>query len=624
MPPIKDPIVGQLNPSQLLYTYGIGALVDLPHISAIVTGLEDWPTDPSVAKEIVEPRLLLAVRAELGGQVKQMLFPPIVEEAKAFLNPFDEEARVGVPVATFPRWLVCPTCRLLAPIKSGLFELKTSPYHPDRTHYEHINCNKSAKSPTVVPARFVVACERGHLDDFPWHAFVHQGSTPCPGPLRLSEYGPSGEARDLEVRCGACNASRRLAEAFGRENRDKMPLCRGRRPHLRDYDPDGCAPDMHLRPLALGASNIWFSATLSSISVPEGTSKIELLVEENWATLQHADTFDNLQLLHRIGQLGAFTTFALNEIWTAIQRRRAADQAHAANPSDIDLRPPEWLAFSQPDPALKSADFQLRVVEPPPKFARTIAQVVLAERLRAVEALIGFTRVDSPAELEDPNVENQRIIAPLARKSATWVPAVEVRGEGIFIRFDETRLQPWLKQLKVIERDTALQTSHRSWRQARYLEPPDAAYPGIRYALLHSFAHALMRQVALECGYTAASLRERIYSREPNEPHGPMAGILIYTAAPDSEGTLGGLVSLGEPHTLERHIEAALEAAQLCASDPTCAEHHPSPTGIAVHGAACHACLFASETSCERGNRYLDRSLLVSTVDRDDLAFFSE
>jgi hypothetical protein len=621
MPPIKDPIVGQLNPSQLLYTYGIGALVDLPQISAIVTGLEDWPTDPSVSKEIIEPRLLLAVRAELGGQVKKMLFPPVVEDEKAFLNPFDEEGRVGVPVATFPRWLVCPACRLLAPIKSGLFELKTSPYHPDRTHYEHINCNKSAKSPTVVPARFVAACERGHLDDFPWHEFVHRGSVTCPGPLRLSEYGPSGEARDLEVRCDGCNASRRLTEAFGRENRDKMPLCRGRRPHLRDYDPEGCDPDMHLRPLALGASNIWFPATLSSIAVPEGVSKLELLVEENWATLQHADSFDNLELLHRIGQLGAFTTFALNDLWEAIQRKRAADQAQTADQAGIDLRAPEWLALSRPDPALKSSDFLLRVVEPPRKFADTIAQVVLVERLRAVETLIGFTRVDSPDELENPNVENQRIIVPLARKAATWVPAVEVRGEGLFMRFAEARLQPWLKQSKIIERDAALQLSHRGWRQARYLDP-EVAYPGIRYALLHSFAHALMRQLALECGYTAASLRERIYFRESNEPHGPMAGILIYTAAPDSDGTLGGLVNLGEPQTLERHIDAALEAAHLCASDPTCAEHHPSPTGIGVHGAACHACLFASETSCERGNRYLDRSLLVPTVERGDLAFF--
>ncbi len=133
-----------------------------------------------------------------------------------------------------------------------------------------------------------------------------------------------------------------------------------------------------------------------------------------------------------------------------------------------------------------------------------------------------------------------------------------------------------------------------------------------------------MRQLAIEAGYSAASIRERIYSRDPGDPGGPMAGILIYTAAPDSEGTLGGLVKLGQPEELERHIAAALEAVGLCASDPTCAEHPPSADGISLHAAACHACLFVPETSCERGNRYLDRSVLVPTFDRTDLAFFGE
>lgn len=144
----------------------------------------------------------------------------------------------------------------------------------------------------------------------------------------------------------------------------------------------------------------------------------------------------------------------------------------------------------------------------------------------------------------------------------------------------------------------------------------------MRYILLHTFAHALMRQFALECGYTAASLRERLYSRSPEDQNGPMAGVLIYTAAPDSEGTLGGLVSLGESETLGRHIAHALESARLCASDPLCAEHPPSQRGQTLHAAACHACLFASETSCERGNKYLDRSTLVKTVEHGDFAFF--
>src|SRR5207253_3192030 len=122
------------------------------------------------------------------------------------------------------------------------------------------------------------------------------------------------------------------------------------------------------------------------------------------------------------------------------------------------------------------------------------------------------------------------------------------------------------------EHDRLFNEAHRRWRQARRLDP-NQGYPGLRYVLLHSFAHALIRQLALECGYSMASIRERIYALESTDDDGPMAGVLLYTAAADSEGTLGGLVSLGRPDELGRHIDAALEAMGLCASDPHCAEH---------------------------------------------------
>ena len=141
---------------------------------------------------------------------------------------------------------------------------------------------------------------------------------------------------------------------------------------------------------------------------------------------------------------------------------------------------------------------------------------------------------------------------------------------------------------------------------------------------LHSFSHILMRALALESGYSLASLRERIYSRAPDEESGPMTGVLIYTAATDSEGTLGGLASMGAPSVLQRHIKKALYDAALCASDPLCAENMPGLDGRSIHAAACHNCLFAPETSCERGNKYLDRTVLVPTVEKSDLAFFDE
>ncbi|MGB3219819.1 MAG: DUF1998 domain-containing protein, partial [Anaerolineae bacterium] len=315
--------------------------------------------------------------------------------------------------------------------------------------------------------------------------------------------------------------------------------------------------------------------------------------------------------------------FSDADIWAAIEARRQREAGEQPSPATpLDLKTPEWQVFTQINPQLNSADFRLQPVAPPARDAGLIQQVVLVERLREVRAMIGFTRLDSVGELTDPDLAVQIDPAPLSRTSPTWVPADEVRGEGIFIRFAQTQIAQWLTRAPVQARSNDFFDAHRKWRAARLIEPLEAGYPGMPYVLLHTFAHALMRQLALECGYSAASLRERIYSRLSESEGGPMAGLLIYTSAPDSEGTLGGLVSLGEPQMLERHIGRALEAARLCASDPLCAEHPPSQSGRTLHAAACHACLFAPETSCERGNKYLDRSVLVQTVDRSDMAFF--
>lgn len=613
--------VGEVRPSQLLFTYGVGAIVDLPRLSVIVTGLEDWPTSPEYVQPIIEDRLLTAVRYQLPT-VKKLSAPPITADSGMPVDPFDSIARIGVPVATFPRWMVCPLCRLLAPLKSGLFKLKENPYRPDRTGYQHENCNK-ARSPDVVPARFLVACESGHLDDFPWVYFVHEGE-PCHSPLlRLDEYGPSGEARDLRVRCDTCQKQRSMAEAFGKQNREKMPLCRGRRPHLRDYDPKPC--ERKMRTLTLGASNTWFPVVYSTVAIPVESGKLPQLVDDNWATLKDATALVIVGFLRSQGKLGELAEYSDDEIWEAIENRRKVDAGEMAAPDERpDLKLPEWQIFTHYDPQLNSDDFRLRPVGPPPRYRPFIDQVMLVERLREVRAMVGFTRLDAAGELTDPDLSVFIEPAPLVRQTAEWVPASEVRGEGLFIQFNEQQIASWARQTAVDQRATEFVDAHKKWRAVRYIEPPEDGFPGMRYVLIHSFAHALMRQLALESGYAAASIRERIYARPAEKEGGPMAGLLIYTSAPDSEGTLGGLVSLGQPETLERHITQALEGMRLCASDPLCAEHPPSRTGRTLHAAACHACQFAPETSCERGNKYLDRSLLVPTVEHSDLAFFKD
>lgn len=613
--------VGELRPSQALTTFGIGSIIDLPNLSVMVMGLDDWPLKDTV--EIGEQRLLASVEEVLGQQVKALRSAPVVPDTYQ-VNQFDASALVGIPVAPFPRWMVCPYCRRLAPLGSGLFKLET-PYRTDQIRYVHANCKKRGKPPTVVPARFIVACKNGHFDDFPWREFVHHGPTNCQGGLKLLETSATGEAASIFVQCeGDCGRTRPMSDAF-KMDLMALPECKARRPHLRDHDEASCqnpnGEDMRVQPMLQGASNAWFGLTLSALAIPQASGKLKQLVEDHWTILGKVQSEQNIELLQQVTpQLRDLSEYTPAEIWQAVQAKTAAP-AQSGDPTD--LKTPEWEVFIDPDSVEKGRDFQLRIAKPPKRYAKYFEKIVLAERLREVRALVGFTRIESPSDYDNPAAfpESQR--ARLSRTQPTWVPASETRGEGLFFQFKEEMIQNWVKQAKNL--DGVFLEAHQRWRIARKLEPPAEFYPGVRFVLLHSFAHALIRQLAVECGYTTASLRERIYSRNPAEDEPEMAGVLIYTAAPDSEGTLGGLVSLGKPETLERHLDQALDNLRLCASDPLCAEHHPYRDGSTLHSASCHACLFAPETSCERGNKYLDRAVLVPTVEtgeQSDLAFF--
>jgi hypothetical protein len=606
--------VGELRPSQLLWSFGVGAVVDLPNFSVIVLGLDDW--DEAKGEPIAEERLLAAVRHSLGPQVVRLLAPPRAPDDEGSFNPFGDGAQDGVPVATFPEWLRCPICQLLAPIETRLFDFKPRPFRPDQVRYVHTTCTRGkGKAPTAVPARFLVACQRGHVDDFPWVYYVHRGATSCRGTLAFFEVGASLETANLFVKCNQCGQSRSMIDAFGPGER-ALPICRGHHPHLREFQ-EACASP--LKAILLGASNGWFPETRSVLSVPTRAGKLAQLVEDKWLFLDQATSKEILAAFLATPGFGEFSLFDLEDVWAEVESRRAELEGTGPSEGDAEsLKQPEWDVFSAPDPALNGRDFWLTTTDPPGNFEGEITAVVLAERLREVNALVGFTRIRSASEFDPLEAKVRR--APLSSHSPTWIPATEVRGEGVFLRFDLDRLAGWVDEAGPQGRNALLLASHKAWRQARGIEPVEEGFPGAPYVLLHSLSHALMREVALECGYNAASIRERIYASRPDEPL-EMAGLLIYTAAADSEGTLGGLVSLGKPKELGRLLERALRHAELCASDPLCSEHDPSKDGT-LHGAACHACLFAPETSCEIGNRYLDRALLVPTFRTADAGFF--
>lgn len=594
--------VGELRPSQLLHTYGVGSTVELPEMTTLVLGLDAWPE--ALCVPVSESRLLAAVQAACGPQVTQLLTPPVVEDGSP----------EGVPVAPFPRWLRCPLCSLLSPIDHGVFTLRRDRYRPERTTYVHEGCPKGVgkRPPTAYPARYLMACVDGHLDDFPWVEFLH-GSNPCTGTLRLIELGDAGRAGDVLLSCDECRRNRRLSQAFGEEAEPYLPpRCRGRHPHI-----GRTSTTCKQRPttLILGASNSWFPVQSSALSIPAPGGRLAQAVEDAWAAISGFPPTEEIlgMLLKTNPVLKDLRVLAdelgLAEVVAAVQARH--DGTTDEDPRD--LRTPEWRVLCDPGSAPELPDFALRAVGPPPGFSGAFADVVLVERLREVSALRGFTRISAPDDLEQTHGK----VAPLTRDAPTWLPCSEVRGEGIFLRFPEAAIAAWEERLTGAPAYERLREAHVAWRVRRNL-PPDEGWPVPRYLLLHSLSHALIRELALECGYTASSIRERIYADDGDEP---MAGVLLYTAAPDSEGTLGGLVSLGEPENLGPLLRQALERAQLCSSDPLCSEHDPR-SDSSLHVAACHACQFASETSCEKGNRYLDRGTLVSTLADGDYAYF--
>ncbi|MGW1181735.1 DrmB family protein [Streptomyces drozdowiczii] len=613
--------VGAVRPSHLMYTAGIGSLVDLPNFSVLIKGTDSWSYQGITDYDIDEPRLRAAVNRSLQRygrrQIEQLRSAPWLEGGDGDPKGWAAQG-VGVPVTPFPQWLRCTACNVLAAIDSGEFAfVNANPRAPHEAKFVH-DCKKG--KPLAVAARFTLVCTDGHLDEFPYTAFVHHGQG-CPKTsrpkLRMKDHG-GNQAANVTLECVACGTKRNIRDAMGERGRRNLPACRGRHPHLGTYEANGCVQEAVL--MVAGASNQWFPLTLSALALPKGQSgDIEKLLDDHWPELQGVESRENYAFLAAIPAFQYLREFDADALVAAVAARKAGADGGAPAAPDVqaDLLGPEWDALSGPVPQ-PSDDFALRAVAVPPALGGLFSDVRQVERLREARALIGFTRLDAP-DPESPELAKQ---VELSRAAQNWVPAGEVRGEGVFLRVREELMAEWAarveKSPQMVAHQEAFGRFRNNRKSARKTGDFDPLYgwAGARYIALHTLSHLLIRTIALECGYNSASLAERIYAGDEQNPR---AGILVYTAVPDSEGTLGGLVSLAEERVLDRIVRRALADASHCSADPLCSERLPHAPADFLHGAACHICLFVSETTCERGNRFLDRRFLVPLTGDKDL-----
>ncbi len=599
---------GELRQGQVLSTFGPGSMVDLPDISVLIGGLELWKFERAGRRRIYEPRLEQRI-GELRG----------VPEVPLFAPPVDPDARdqqgVGIQVVRFPRWFLAQVDRKFQSPDGREYRTRPLVKFDNLVGGKFIDDDR--KKHAVVPIRFVQACTKGHIDDIDWRGFLMKraGNFSFDDQLWMDESGAGNDFAQIWVRHGRTNARRRLADATA-PGADFALYCSGRMPWLGWSTKEKCTLPAKL--LTRAASNAWFPQLLAVISIPDADEKIREAVEPVYDTYlrEGAASVEDIAALRKFAQVRtALGSLPDALVWAEVQRRKSGmrplskgiRQAEIemllaqteANHSDQGS--PDFLARSRPMGTL------------PALLKGKLERVVLVQRLREVVSLLGFTRFEAPQT--DVNGElDLGVQAAKLTLEQDWLPAVENRGEGIFLGFRKTAVDEWAQ--RALPRGRALEAAFRRWLQSKQLDPQNA-WLGLPYVMLHTLSHLLLTQVALECGYTASSIRERVYA-------GPSGyGILLYTGGAGAEGTLGGLVEVGR--SIESHLTKALERAGLCSNDPVCAQHETAEDveERLLHGAACHGCLFIPETSCERRNEHLDRALVVPTLAHSDVAFFA-
>ncbi len=609
---------GEVRRSQLLMGYGPGAMIDLLNDAVLIGGLDFWryEASPRSIEQIDEPRLtakLLEVMRGLG----QNPAPNLGLQPPPECNYDEATPRQGIQALEFPRFFKCQRCNIVA--HATEFE------ESKRGRIHHCGPGYGKQPAPAVPVRFVAVCEDGHIDDWPWEWWTHRAARKpkCEAPeIKLRE-GASGDISEIEVVCEGCNAVAKLTSAMIEEMR---PECSGARPWLGDFDVAREKCGKRARLLVRTATNGYFAQSLSALWLPSHDEAIAEAVAANWATLGAVTTVQILQVLREhTPQLRATfpKEWSDEAVLEAIERRRTG--ADKALPPLDDA---EWEAFVHASveelgqqPPLGVRFFARTMIEPDDGLPAGVQRVVLAPKLREVRAQFGFSRLEAAIPRADGSFAEDARIAPLSLEPK-WLPAIEINGEGLFLQFDEARMFEWEQREVVKRRNDQLLIGFRRWAAQRH---GAVEFRGVRYYMLHTLAHLLMTAIALECGYAASSIRERIYCREPGRAGPGRAGILLSTGTPGAEGTLGGLVEQGR--YLRHHLRRAFELGTLCSGDPVCALHEPELEldDRSTEGAACHSCVYVPETSCESFNRFLDRALVFPTIGQPEgLAFFGE
>ena len=627
--------------AQAIMQYGVGAMIDFPDRTLTVAAPETWCRDRGQqAPHIIHDTRFERSLSQRGQHIRMF-------KAPRSLNYVE-----------FPFWHICPKCHRLQTLADWRQQSEACGQEvtDSKGRYYPPRCPQCKRQ--LVPARLVVVCEHGHLDDFPWVEWTHYCNQdgpkgPCAAPTLVYESGNGTEmGEDIRIKCTTCGAEATLKGAFAADAFAKLNQslgkdvfhCTGHRPERGTYEACSLSP----RAFPRGASSVYFSFLRTSLILPPLRSALHSQMEESNAFrdykqfvalmpsmgMSEEDIKQNVcrllptkakEIAAELGRPADAVEAALREIFL--------QEGEEVDVDDLHYRLEEYEALSAAPEAVNDetmASTFHKLPESPasdyndclPGVNLHLQRVALIDKIGVVRALLGYSRV-RPATTR----QREQGFVPVKEPETDFYPAFQVFGEGIFIELAEADITAWL-QSAAGQQATARVAAWKQALQASHAH--DAYFPASRmdkvtpkFLLLHTLSHLLMRELSYYCGYSIASLSERIYCADAETQGFTMAGIFIYTASGDAEGTLGGLIRQGRSDTLPLIMLRALRKAKYCSNDPICIDSK----GQGLDGqnlAACHSCALLPETSCEEFNVFLDRGVVVGTFDAPEMGFYSD
>lgn len=573
--------LGELRPNQVITTFGPGAIVDAVKDSVTVLDINYWNKK---GKKIIDGRLA----SYLG--------------VDCFYVPSTSFSG-DIPVVSFPYKHVCSN------VKCGrIFDVRDN-FDLQKYIRYGVTCPDCHKP--AYPSRFITICADGHMDDFPWNWWVHGSDSTCKnGKLRMYSTGNTSTLADMWVECTSCGKKKSLAGAMQKDHFISC-TCTGSHPFRPSYIKK-CKCGCQVIPSQRGASNVYFSVVRSAISIPPWINPLYNLIDEHIKEINMFKQGFGDDGVTRIYEMVFSPKYTRKEFDEALEKRMKNIKEFS------EIKRMEYDAITHhADPAYESNKKHFKAEEDllPSELKKYFSRVIKITRLREIRVLVGFTRVDSSDP--DADTEDQPNIVKLSKGGSSdekWLPAAEINGEGIFIEFNRSSLNDWLNLKTVDELSKKYEEGYKA-----YCEKKNWTIKTSRnaiYVLMHTFSHLLIKQMSLSSGYSSAAIRERIYFDDK------MSGVLLYTGSADKEGSLGGLVELGNIQNLIKLMRDAFQEALLCTNDPECLNNKPSTDTL--NGAACHSCCMVSETACENGNKMLDRGLVVPIYQREEQSYFKE